>query len=373
MMEVREGFLWPWLIYYLQKAECLPTKFLRRLLRAGLSELPCAPESFIYIIEKDLPAYLNLKDSLAALLRDQWTAHKDAAERLRSFSLKKGIACHILGESAYPEQLAFTEDAPLILFSRGQWDKLAQVPAALAVVGSRRMTPYSERFLEQELAKIIPAQAAIISGLARGCDTKAHTVCLKNGGFTISCLAHGPDLCYPPEHLPIMEEIAAQGLLLSEYAPGVKARRWQFPARNRIIAGLCDTCFVVEAGLNSGSLITADYAAAAGREVAVLTASVFALSSAGSNALLREGARPILNYQDLLDALGLNEENRPYGTACAEDLPPILKAISEEALSEMEISLRLNLPLTEVRIKLLNYEAKGQIRRFRGRVFLTRT
>lgn len=364
---------WPLIFYYLRADEILPYAFCRKLLMNGIRDFPPCPESFTALIQEKLPEYSNLKEELSAVLNVRWQGLAERAERLGDYCRQHNIELLSPGSPDYPLRLAATSAAPLVLFAEGQIKKLREPAAFLACVGSRKMTPYAERFLTQELAKIMPYQVSIVSGLARGCDTRAHVTALKEGGFTVACLANGTDVYYPPEHKKIQEEIKEKGVLLSEYAPGTKPRPYRFPARNRIIAGLSDACFIAEAAASSGSLITADLAADEGREVGVLCASVFALSSAGSNALLREGAMPVLNYQDLLDLLGINEEKRAYQGAYAEDLPPLLQAVSETPLSEMELSLKLGMPLKEVRMKILEYEAKGSVRRFRGRIFLTKT
>ena len=364
--------IWPYFIYYLTQEDILPYKALRRFLEKGLCSLPVAAESFVLITEEKISEYRHLKDLMYQVLQERWQALITAAEDLRRSSEKQGIFALALGDPLYPPLLAAVPDAPLALFYQGNISAYRNYRAHLAIVGSRKMTPYAARFLEQEVSKIIPYKVTVTSGLARGCDTAAHLSCLRNGGFTTACLAHGIDLIYPAEHKKIKEEIARTGLILSEYPLGTKPRPYYFPARNRIISGLSHACFVAEAALSSGSLITADLAAEQGREVAVLCASVFRESSAGSNALLRDGARAILNYQDLLDLLNIKRENTPYEAAFAENLPPVLKAISEEALSETELSLKLNMPLKELRIALLKYEAAGRVRRFRGRFFLTR-
>lgn len=373
-MEKKGVTFWTLLISALEEKKAFPYKFLRLLCltEQGFGRAEADPEYLITLCEKHAPGCREVLPLIRERLYEFWDTCCLWAVKTARRCREEGCTPVNISESLYPALLREVKDAPLTLYTMGKTAELGRIQRRLAVVGSRRMTSYGERFINQEVAKLIPYGTAIVSGMARGCDSKAHEICLEKGGFTVACLAHGLDLCYPPEHKTLKEEIKKKGLLISEYPPGTAAKPYYFPARNRLISGLCEACFIVEAGCSSGSLITADLACEQGREVGVLAASVFKSSSAGCNDLIREGARPVFNYQDLLDLLGLNKENRAYEHAFDLSLPPILKAISAEPLSEMEISCKLDIPLRELRIKLLEYESEGRIRRSRGRIFLTR-
>jgi DNA processing protein len=210
------------------------------------------------------------------------------------------------GEAAYPALLRELHDPPPGLFLRGSGavDVLAQ--RGVAIVGARACSSYGSqvaRLLGRELAA---AGLVVVSGLARGIDGEAHRGALESGGLTVAVLGCGVDRDYPAAHAQLATRISKQGLVASEYAPGVEPAPWRFPARNRIIAGLAAATVVVEARERSGALITADFALEAGREVFAVPGEITSALSAGTNALLRLGATPLTSSADVLEALGID-------------------------------------------------------------------
>src|SRR5581483_4699983 len=202
-----------------------------------------------------------------------------------------GVRAITLQEDAYPASLRTIGDPPPVLFLRGDL-----VPAdewAVAIVGTRRATSYGRQVAEQLGGALAQAGVTVVSGLARGIDGCAHRAALAAGGRTIAVLGHGLDTVYPPEHARLAEEIAASGALVSEFPLGTRPDAPNFPRRNRILAGLARATVVVEAGLNSGALITADCALEQGREVFAVPGSILSPSSKGTNALIKDGARPL--------------------------------------------------------------------------------
>jgi DNA processing protein len=141
----------------------------------------------------------------------------------------------------------------------------------------------------------------VISGLARGIDALAHRTALENGGLTVAVVAHGVDLVYPPEHAALMEQIVAQGLVVSEHPPGIAALRQHFPARNRILSGLADAVAIMEASRQSGTMITADFAADQNRDVYAVPGSILSKNSQGCNQLIQEGAYFLETADDILN------------------------------------------------------------------------
>ncbi len=280
-----------------------------------------------------------------------------------------GCSTVLLGEEDYPELLAACADAPIVLFYQGNLAAYHESEAYLGVVGSRKMTAYGQRFLAEALPRLVGLKIAVISGLARGIDTRAHELTLRHGGFTVACLAHGLDTCYPPEHWQIKEEIAENGLLISEHAPGVPALKSYFSARNRLISGLAEALFLVEAGQKSGALITAEFAANQGRDVLALPGSIYWPSSAGCNRLIRDGATPVLDYGDILMAFGLDH----FPLMMQENIrkEPLLAALAEGEKTEEELQAILGLGVTDLRIKLTGLEAEGLVFKTKGRYFLT--
>ncbi|WP_022792757.1 DNA-processing protein DprA [Marinococcus halotolerans] len=199
-------------------------------------------------------------------------------------------------DDSYPSSLKSIYDAPWVLYTKGNTALLRDSPR-LAVVGSRSMTSYGRAAVE---ALLPHGKVQIVSGLARGVDGHAHRQALQTGAPAIAVLGSGFGRIYPKEHLALAKNIADAGLLLSEYPPDRSPRKWHFPARNRIISGLSDKIFVVEADVNSGSLITASLALEQGREVCALPGPVFSRQSAGTNRLIYDGALPVLQPEDLL-------------------------------------------------------------------------
>ena len=178
------------------------------------------------------------------------------------------------------------------LFVRGDSPLELLDSPAVAVVGARSCSAYGAHVARSLGRELAGAGLAVVSGLARGVDGEAHRGALESGGPTVAVLGCGIDRDYPAAHAELARRIAASGLIVSEYAPGVEPAPWRFPARNRIIAGLAQAAIVVEARERSGALITADLALEEGREVFAVPGEITSALSAGTNRLLRLGARP---------------------------------------------------------------------------------
>ena len=205
-----------------------------------------------------------------------------------------------IDDDDYPARLHDLPDAPPILYAIGN---LALLDApCIAIVGTRRATSYGERVTTELAAALARAGVTIVSGMARGIDGTAHRAALSVGGATAAVLGTGVDVAYPVGHVSLHAEIAARGLLLSEEMPGDRASGGSFPRRNRLIAAIARATLVVEAPVKSGALITADHALGLTRDVAAVPGPVDMPQSAGSNALLRDGAIVIT---DVADALAL--------------------------------------------------------------------
>jgi DNA processing protein len=174
---------------------------------------------------------------------------------------------------------------------------------AIAIVGSRRATTYGLHAAEQLAGALAARGVTVVSGLARGIDTAAHRGALDSGGRTIAVLGSGIDVLYPPENRALALEIEAQGALVSQFAPGTAPRPWNFPARNRILAGLALGVVVVEAGERSGALITAAFAADLGREVFAVPGRITDAMSAGPLRLLQDGAKLVRGWADVVQEL----------------------------------------------------------------------
>ncbi|MDQ2666071.1 MAG: DNA-processing protein DprA [Gemmatimonadota bacterium] len=203
----------------------------------------------------------------------------------------------------YPAALLDLPAPPARMWARG--DRALLDMPCVAVVGTRRATPYAERVAAQISTTLVRAGACVVSGLARGVDGVAHRAALAAGGATIAVLGTGLDVAYPRGHEALQEEIGRVGLLLSELEPRNRAHAGSFPNRNRIIAAISSLTIVVEGGVGSGALITARNADELGRTVAVVPGPIDVPQSRGSNELLREGAHPITSMADVLSLAGL--------------------------------------------------------------------
>jgi DNA processing protein len=264
-------------------------------------------------------------------------------------------------EPAFPPLLHAIHDPPPGLFLRGGASVELLARPAVAIVGARACSGYGAhvaRLLGRELAG---AGLVVVSGLARGVDGHAHEGALAGGGATVAVLGCGVDRDYPAAHRSLAARIAGAGLVVSEYAPGVEPAPWRFPARNRIVAGLCAATVVVEARERSGALITADLALEEGREVFAVPGEITSSLSAGSNALLRLGATPLCAPADVLERFGI--EARPEPPAAGSDLLEHLPASADElARSTGRGAADLAAALCELELLGFVVEAEGVYR-----------
>lgn len=219
---------------------------------------------------------------------------------------EKGIKVLSLVDRDYPANLRSITDAPPVLYFKGTL--LPQDDLALGVVGARFATSYGRQVTEKLVFDLVGAGLTIVSGLARGVDSFAHRAALDAGGRTIAVLGNGVDLIYPPENRGLAEQIVKNGAIVSEFPLGFPSMPSNFPARNRIIAGLSLGVLVTEAAIDSGSLITAGQAAEQGREVFAVPGSINSKMSAGANNLLKEGVHPVTEAADILEILDIERK-----------------------------------------------------------------
>jgi DNA processing protein len=240
----------------------------------------------------------------------RWRAHVrgfDTAAYERRLA-EQGLRFLARSSPTFPKLLASIHDPPVGVFVRGAAAHELLCRPAVAMVGARACSGYGAsvaRSLGRELAC---AGLVVVSGLARGVDGEAHRGALEAGGTTVAVLGCGIDRDYPAAHAELARRIADTGLIVSEYAPGIEPAPWRFPARNRIVAGLCAATVVVEARERSGALITADLALEEGREVFAVPGEITSALSAGTNALLKLGATPLTGAGDVLTCFGLEPE-----------------------------------------------------------------
>jgi len=290
-----------------------------------------------------------------------------------------------LGDEAYPAALLNIEDPPLMLYMLGarakQWFTHGQnaVPH-IAIVGSRNPTPQGEANARQFAKAFGSAGLCVVSGLALGIDGAAHDGAMLGGGDTIAVVGTGLDRVYPKKHLALAHRIAQQGMIVSEFPLGTPPLVANFPRRNRIISGLSLGTLVVEAALQSGSLITARLAAEQGKEVFAIPGSIHSPQSRGCHALLKQGAKLVEVAQDVLEELNLSAGHiKPLAASsradgddgieepCAET--PLMRALGFDAVSLDALQARTGLDTARLQAQLLELELQGQLARLPGGLF----
>ncbi len=238
---------------------------------------------------------LEGSDSVAASLRSS-KGLKLIEEELTNLR-KQDVRVVSLRDASYPLQLKLIPDPPLLLYLKGSLSLTGQ---ALAIVGSRKATFEGVNLAERIAETLSSLGVTVISGFARGVDSSAHRGALRGKGKTAAVFGCGIDICYPAENRHLYEEVAANGLLLTEYPPGERPMPGNFPARNRIIAGLSKGVLVIEASSRSGSLITARLALEYGREVLAVPGRVFDEEYKGANNLIKQGAKLVEDMEDII-------------------------------------------------------------------------
>lgn len=297
----------------------------------------------------------------------------------------------VLGDLAYPPALLNIEDPPLMLYMLGTLARPAssateKIANSLAIVGSRNPTPQGESNARQFAKAFGSAGICVVSGLALGIDGAAHDGALLGGGETIAVVGTGLDRVYPKRHLDLAHRIARQGMIISEFPLGTPPLTANFPRRNRIISGLSRGTLVVEAALQSGSLITARLAAEQGKEVFAIPGSIHSPQSRGCHALIKQGAKLVEVAQDVLEELQLlpagssaspaarqarsaGDEADEVDEAAGAHHNPLLSALGFDAVSLDALQARTGLDTAHLQAGLLELELDGQVARLPGGLF----
>ncbi|GMU91607.1 MAG: DNA processing protein DprA [Candidatus Hydrogenedentota bacterium] len=319
---------------------------------------------------------------------------------------KCGASLITMEDPRYPLRLAEIYDPPLLLFVRGELRDEDQY--CVAVVGTRRATPYGIRMAEKFGREMAARGVTVVSGMAAGIDAAAHRGALEAGGRTIAVLGCGADVVYPQQNAELMKEIIKHGCVISQFPMGTSPSPGQFPYRNRIISGLSMGTLIVEAPLTSGALITARQAAEQGREVFAVPGQVGVTNSQGPHALIREGAKLVETVEDILVELELpahvrSREPRPSESRADAELPPrraqapeaqqprteaaprrgapvpanapersVLNALKPEGAHVDEIAAACRISVSEALSTLTLLELKGLVRQFSGKRFAPR-
>ncbi|HOA71231.1 MAG TPA: DNA-processing protein DprA [Bacillota bacterium] len=298
----------------------------------------------------------------------------EEAKSILDLCRKQGISVISTDHPEYPENLRSVRDCPELLFVKGRLTPADRI--AVAMVGTRNPTAVGQSVAVELATELAAAGVTIVSGLAYGIDACVHKAALDAKGRTIACLGQGVDLVYPKANWALYRDIPNAGALVSEYLPGTRPKPWHFPQRNRLISGLSLGVVVVEAGLRSGALITADWALKQGRPVMAVPGSVKSRASQGTNRLIQEGAYLATCAEDVLSFLRKDNEYVPQ----PETAGPVQRVSLEEALvlncltqheSVEEICDNLKeIPVHRTMSLLASLEVKGYIKSVAGGKYL---
>jgi len=311
----------------------------------------------------------------AALSRvpDQFAARRDAGWQWLADGDEPRDAI-VVGDPRYPQLLLDAADPPLLLYVRGRIE-LLQAPA-VAVVGSRNPTPQGLDNARAFSAHLSQAGWVVVSGLALGVDAAAHEAALAGGTGTIAVVGTGLDVVYPGRHRALTARIAAEGLVVSEFAIGTPALPENFPIRNRIIAGLARGTLVVEAAVQSGSLITARLAEEAGREVFAIPGSIHSPTARGCHLLIKQGAKLVDSAADILDELPPLPGSRAAAAPASRQEPddrarkdPLLDVLGFDPIGLDALIERTGQSAAALSARLLELELAGRVARLPGQRF----
>lgn len=276
------------------------------------------------------------------------------------------------GMPQYPQILKEIKGFPKELYYIGNINLLKE--RCVAVIGSRNTTGYGRTTAVNMAKKIAGAGLTVVSGMAKGIDTCAHRGALDANGNTIAVLGCGADICYPKENLKLKEEIEKNGLVISEYPPNTKPQKYFFPQRNRIISGLSEITVVVQAGNNSGALITAELAAEQGHEVCAVPGNIDSQYNMGNNKLIKEGALPIINLGDVLDLMGVKTFAKKEAEKVLNETEMKIYSLLQEygEMTVDEICRILTKPSSYVSSIVIVMEMKGIVFSSLGKVFIAK-
>jgi DNA processing protein len=300
---------------------------------------------------------------------------KHSPEDLFDDLAKEKIEILTINNGSYPAQLKEIASAPPVLYVRGDQDTLSN--KSIAIVGSRKFTEYGRRVAENITKDLVRAGLTIVSGLALGIDGIAHRAALDTGGLTIAILGTGIDdaTIYPREHFNLAQQILESGgTLVTEQPPKTPSLKQNFPARNRIMAGLALGTLVIEAAESSGSLITANFALEQNREVFAVPGDIFSPQSTGTNLLLKRGAKLVSSAADILEELNLSRNQPELPLKIFEpktdEEKTLWKVISNEPLHIDKISKLAKLDTATVASVLSALEIDGAVKNIGGQNFI---
>jgi len=324
----------------------------------------------------ELSKVLGIKDRIVDKIV---SFKKENAEKEIDSALSQGLKIITIKDQGYPESLKNIPGAPIVLYVRGEL--LPEDRVAIGVVGSRRASYYGLKQAEEFASGLALNGFAVVSGMARGIDTYSHRGALKSKGRTIAVIGSGFNNIYPPENIKLALEISENGAVISEFPLDSLPLPHNFPRRNRLISGLSLGVLVVEAARNSGALITADFALEQGRDVFAIPGKIDSYSSAGTNNLIKQGAKLVSCIEDITEEYSSEGDNRNsevdkdaqqswehISSKNAEDI--LYGLISSEAIQFDELVEKMDMGIPKIHEMLLRLQLRKLIRQLPGKQFI---
>ena len=311
---------------------------------------------------------------------------KKSAEQIKKYSdfdfgirelettIQKGISIVSFWDDHYPMLLKKIYSPPVILYWKGQ--PLQYKEDAVAVVGTRRFTPYGKSVTQKLTSDLVSKNISIVSGLARGIDTIAHKSAVAGGGRTISVLGSGLDVIYPGENRKLVEEICEKGTLISEFPLGTKPDRGNFPQRNRIISGLAHATVVVEAGDRSGAILTALNAVDQNRDIFSVPGRITDKQSVGANRLIRNGAIPVYSGEEIIREINprlfnpVKSVQKAISIELTDQERMIIQNLGHDPVHIDELANSVDMKITALLQILLKLELKNAVQQIGGKQFV---
>jgi len=328
------------------------------------------PASVFDVPQKELSAIDGVGEKKAKNIKG-FSGRKDAGKQIRQLEQCNANVITFLSPE-YPAMLRQIEDTPVLLYVKGTIrddDRFA-----VALVGSRKSSPYGRLVAEKLSSELAESGFTVVSGMARGIDTMAHTGALASGGRTIAVLGSGIDRAYPPENRGLMERIAESGYVVSEFPWGTEPNKENFPRRNRLISGLSMGVVVVEAAEGSGALITASAALEQNREVFSVPGNITSQNSAGTNDLIKKGAKLVQKADDIIEELapmlrGFVRAKERHKVEITDAERRLCDILTGEPMHIDALSRQLSLSPAKALATLLDLEIKGVVKQTDGKRF----
>ncbi len=348
-------------------------RFIGPVKAAALVDALGSPENIFKAKRNDLAPVTGIGPSVA----DRIIAERrniDVDKELEAVR-RHGVTVITVDDGAYPQALKSIYDPPYVLYVKGGFGNGGQ--KFFAMVGTRRPSEYGKESASKIARALARAGLTVVSGMARGIDTVSHAGAIDAGGRTIAVLGTGVDVVYPPENGDLYERIAENGAVISEFPMGTAGVRQNFPRRNRIISGLSSGVLVVEAGIKSGALITAEFALEQGREVFSLPGRIDDERAAGTIKLIKEGAVPVTGAQDIMDTLGETVKNTGQSATVVRDIralseneKAVFDILSPEPIHVDTMADRLGVDQGTLMSALLGLQIKKVIKEMPGKRFV---